>query len=399
MAKKTVKDIDVKEKRVFMRADFNVPLENGEITDDRRIQAALPTIKYLLEHDGELILASHLGRPKGNMNQELSLKPVAKRLSELLGKEVKMAPDCIGPEVEEMARNMKGGDIILLENLRFHPEEKNNDPEFCKKLASLAEIYVNDAFGTAHRAHASTEGITHHVSPCVAGFLIEKELKFLGKALRDPEKPFVAILGGAKVKDKVPVIRSLLKKVDDLVIGGAMAYTFYKAQGLNIGDSYFDKDAYETAKQLLEEAKNSSADLILPQDCLVADRFNQDQYDPDTKTQVVPKDGIPDKWHGVDIGPKAIENFKNEILEARTVLWNGPMGVFEQEPFSKGTRALAEALAESDATTIIGGGDSAAALRKFGLDDKMSHVSTGGGASLEFLEGKTLPGIAALDEK
>lgn len=399
MAKKTVKDIDVKGKKVFMRADFNVPLEDGKITDDKRIRAAMPTINYLLERDVKLILASHLGRPKGEVKPEYSLKPVAGRLSEILGKEVKMAPDCIGPEVEEMAAKLEGGDVMLLENLRFHAGEKGNDPEFSKKLASLAEVYVNDAFGTAHRAHASMEGITHYLSPCVGGFLIEKELQYLGKALKKPEHPFLAILGGAKVGDKVPVIRSLMQKVDELIIGGAMMFTFYKAQGLDIGDSYFDEEAFETAKDLLKESQNAPANLVLPQDCLVADRFNKDKYDPETKTKTVDKDQIPEGWYGMDIGPKTIDEFKKKINQAKTVVWNGPMGVFEQEPFAKGTKEVAKALAESDAETIIGGGDSAAALSKFGLDDEMTHVSTGGGASLEFLEGKTLPGIAALDDK
>jgi len=400
MAKLTVRDIDVREKHVFMRADFNVPLKEGQITDDHRIRAALPSITHLLENGAKLILASHLGRPSGTgFEADFSLKPVSVRLSELLDKPVSFAPDCVGPEVEKMVAEMKPGDVVLLENLRFHKQEKKNDPDFAKALAALADVYVNDAFGTAHRAHASTEGITNYVSPCAAGFLIEKELKFLGGAMNDPKRPFVAILGGAKVADKVPVIRNLMKKVDVLVIGGGMVYTFYKVQGLGIGDSLFDAEAFETAKEILKEAKDAPARFVIPMDCVVCDIFDPKKVDPKTQIKVVPKEEIPDKWHGVDIGPKTVEAVKAEIQKAGTVVWNGPMGVFELEPFAKGTRKLAEAMAETEAVTIIGGGDSAAALLQFGLEDKMSHVSTGGGASLEFLEGKTLPGIAAIDEK
>jgi len=397
MKKLTVRDLEVKGKLVFMRADFNVPLQNGEITDERRILAALPTIKYLLEKGAKLILASHLGRPKGKSIPELSLLPVSKRLSELLEKPVIMVQDCIGEDVKKITENLKDGEVALLENLRFHNEETSNDADFSKALASLAEVYVNDAFGTAHRAHASTEGITHYLSPCAAGFLIEKELRFLGDALENPKRPFVAILGGAKVADKVPVIRNLLEKVDSLIIGGAMVYTFYKAMGLNIGDSLFDAEAFDTAKSLLEEAKTAKAELIIPVDCIVSDRFDIKQFDPETKIKTVLKEDIPEGWHGVDIGEKSIETIINKIKKAGTVVWNGPMGVFELEPYANGTKKIAETLAKTEAVSIIGGGDSAAALLKFGLDDKMSHVSTGGGASLEFLEGKTLPGIAALD--
>jgi 3-phosphoglycerate kinase len=394
MAKLTVKTLDVKGKRVFMRADFNVPLENGVITDDRRIKAALPTIRELLEKGAKLILASHMGRPKGEAKPELTLKPVAERLSSILGKPVTMAPDCIGPEVEKIVADMKEGEIVLLENLRYHKEEKKNDAEFAKALANLADVYVDDAFGTSHRAHASTEGITKYLKPCAVGYLIEKELKFLGDALENPKRPFVAILGGAKVADKIPVIRNLLKKVDTLIIGGGMVYTFYKAEGFEIGNSLFDEEAFETAKKILEEVKNCKAEFILPGDALVADKF-----DNNANTQIVKKDAIPEGWLGVDIGPESIDIIVDIIKKAGTVVWNGPVGVFEIENFANGTKKIAEALAESDAVTIIGGGDSAAALLKFGLDDKMTHVSTGGGASLEFLEGKILPGIAAIDEE
>lgn len=397
MNKLTIKNLDVKGKRVFMRVDFNVPLEGDKITDDRRITASLPSIEYLIAQGAKIILASHLGRPKGGPAPEFSLKPVAKRLSELLKKPVTMAPDSIGPEVENIIKAMKDGDVVLLENVRFYKEEEKNDPKFSESLAKLADVYVNDAFGTAHRAHASTEGITHFLKPRAAGFLIEKELEFLGNALDNPKRPFLAILGGAKVGDKIPVIRELLKKVDALVIGGAMVFTFYNAEGLEIGKSLFDAEAFETAKQLLKEFESSGAKVIIPDDCIVADRFDPKQYDPQTRIKVVTKDQIPAGWFGLDIGPKSIETIVQEIKKANTIVWNGPMGVFEQEAFAAGTRKVAEALAASKAITVIGGGDSAAALLKFGLDEKMTHVSTGGGASLEFLEGKVLPGIAALD--
>jgi phosphoglycerate kinase len=397
MNKLTIKNLDVKGKRVFMRVDFNVPLKGDEITDDRRITASLPSIEYLIAKGAKIILSSHLGRPKGGPAPEFSLKPVAKRLSELLKKPVTMAPDSIGTEVENIIKAMKDGDVVLLENVRFYKEEEKNDPKFSEALARLADVYVNDAFGTAHRAHASTEGITHFLKPRASGFLIEKELEFLGNALDNPKRPFLAILGGAKVGDKIPVIRELLKKVDALVIGGGMVFTFYKAEGLEIGKSLFDAEAFETANQLLKEFESSRAKVIIPDDCIIADRFDPRQFDPQTRIKAIAKDQIPVGWFGLDIGPKSIETIVQEIKKANTIVWNGPMGVFEQEAFAAGTRKIAEALAESKAITVIGGGDSAAALLKFGLDEKMTHVSTGGGASLEFLEGKVLPGIAALD--
>ena len=394
MAKLTVDKQDAKGKRVFVRVDFNVPIEKGIITDDMRIRGALPTIKLLVERQAKVILASHLGRPKGGPSPEFSLAPAAKRLSELLGKPVTMAPDCIGPEVEKLVSGMKNGDVLMLENVRFHKGEEKNDPEFAKALASLADMYVDDAFGTAHRAHASTEGITHFLKgPFAAGFLIQKELKYLGDALDKPERPFLAILGGKKVADKIGVIRNLLKKVDSLIIGGGMAYTFYKAQGLEIGTSLFDQEAFETAKEILKEFGGKPEKILLPVDCLVADKF-----DVSANTKVVAANAIPAGWQGVDIGPESIEIFINKIKRAKTIVWNGPMGVFEIDKFAEGTRKIAEAMAQSEAVTVIGGGDSAAALEKFGLAGKMTHVSTGGGASLEFLEGITLPGIAVLTD-
>ena len=388
LSKKIVDQIDVKDKRVFVRVDFNVPLDGDKITDDARIVKALPTIKYLVEQNARVILASHLGRPKDAPDPAFSLKPCAVRLGELLGKEVKMAPDCIGDEVEKMVGEMQDGDVILLENLRFHAGEKKNFPEFCEALAKLADCYVNDAFGTAHRAHASTEGITKHLSPCAAGYLIQKELDYLGKAVQDPKRPFIAILGGAKVDTKIGVIEALLDKVDRLLLGGGMTYTFYKAMGYEIGDSLFDEEGFAKAKELIGNEK-----LVLPVDTLVADKF-----DAAAETKAVPIDAIPAGWQGVDIGPKAIEQFKGEIANAATVVWNGPVGVFEIDAFANGTKAVAQALADSDVVSVIGGGDSASAVKKFGLEDKMTHISTGGGASLEFLEGKELPGIAALDD-
>jgi phosphoglycerate kinase len=394
MAKLTVDKQDVKGKRVFVRVDFNVPIEKGIITDDMRIRGALPTIKLLVERQAKVILASHLGRPKGGHSPEFSLAPAAKRLSELLGKPITMAPDCIGPEVEKLVSGMKNGDVLMLENVRFHKGEEKNDPEFAKALASLADMYVDDAFGTAHRAHASTEGITHFLKgPFAAGFLIQKELKYLGDALDKPERPFLAILGGKKVADKIGVIRNLLKKVDSLIIGGGMAYTFYKAQGMEIGTSLFDQEAFETAKEILKEFGGNPEKILLPVDCLVAEKF-----DVSANTKVVAANAIPAGWQGVDIGPESIEIFINKIKRAKTIVWNGPMGVFEIDKFAEGTRKIAEAMAQSEAVTVIGGGDSAAALEKFGLTGKMTHVSTGGGASLEFLEGIQLPGIAALTD-
>lgn len=394
MNKKTVKDIDLKGKKVFVRCDFNVPMdENQNITDNTRIVAALPTIKYLLEQNCKIILASHLGRPKGEVKPEFSLKPVAKELSRLLGKEVIMANDVIGEDAMSKASNLKEGEIMLLENVRFNREETDNDPEFAKKLASMAEIFVNDAFGTAHRAHASTTGIADYI-PGVAGFLIEKELKFLGNAINNPERPFVAILGGAKVSDKIGVIDSLLDKVDTLMIGGGMAYTFFKAQGYNVGNSLCEVEKTGLALEAMEKAKAKGVKLLLPIDTKVGKEFK-----PDTESKTVAWTEIPDEWEGFDIGEKTIEMFKNELQNAKTVIWNGPLGLFEFEQFAIGTNEIAKTLAELDATTIIGGGDSAAAVTKAGLADKMTHISTGGGASLEFLEGKKLPGIECLQDK
>ena len=394
MNKKTVKDIDLKGKKVFVRCDFNVPMdENKNITDNRRIVAALPTIKYLLEQNCKVILCSHLGRPKGEVKEEFSLKPVAKELSKLLGQEVIMANDVIGKDAETKAANLKNGEVMLLENVRFHREETDNDPEFAKKLASLAEVYVNDAFGTAHREHASTVGITKYL-PAVSGFLIEKELKFLGNTLENPERPFVAILGGAKVSDKIGVIDSLLEKVDTLMIGGGMAYTFFKAQGYGVGNSLCEPDKCDLALELMKKAKQKGVKMMLPVDTKIGKEFK-----PDTESKIVGWKEIPDEWEGFDIGPETIKMFKDELQHAKTVIWNGPLGLFEFDQFAIGTNEIAKTLAEIDATTIIGGGDSAAAAQKAGLADKITHISTGGGASLEFLEGKKLPGIEALLDK
>lgn len=394
MAKATVRDIDVKGKRVLVRVDFNVPLDaERNITDDTRIRSALPTIEYLLERGARVILASHLGRPKGQRKEEFSLAPVAKRLEELLGKPVKKLDDCIGAEVEAEVLAMKDGDVILLENLRFYKEEEANDEAFARALASLADIYVNDAFGTAHRAHASTAGVAEFVDG-VAGFLMEKEIEVMGKALSQPERPFVAILGGAKVKDKVGVISNLMEKVDSLIIGGGMAYTFLKAKGLEIGDSIVDDASLGLAGELMEKAKTKGIRFLLPVDVVIADKFAED-----ANTKVVDIDEIPPSWQALDIGPKTRDLFAREIADAKTVVWNGPMGVFEMKPFAEGTRRIARALAELEAVTIVGGGDSVAAVSEMGFGDKMTHVSTGGGASLEFLEGKVLPGVAALKDK
>ena len=391
MNKKTIRDIDLKGKRVLVRCDFNVPMdENQNITDNTRIVSALPTIKYLLEQNCKLILASHLGRPKGEVKPEFSLKPVAKELSRLLGKEVIMAKDVIGEDAMTKSANLKEGEILLLENVRFHREETDNDPEFAKKLASMAEVYVNDAFGSAHRAHASTTGIASYL-PAVAGFLIEKELKFLGNAVNNPERPFVALLGGAKVSDKIGVIDSLLEKVDTLMIGGGMAYTFFKAQGYEVGNSICEMDKLDLAKNAMEKAKQKGVKLMLPVDTKIGK-----EYKPDTESKVVKYTEIPADWEGFDIGPETIKMFSEELKTAKTVIWNGPLGLFEFEQFAVGTNSIAKVLSEIDATTIIGGGDSAAAVKKAGLEDKMTHISTGGGASLEFLEGKKLPGIECL---
>ena len=394
MNKKTVKDIDLKGKKVLVRCDFNVPMdEERNITDNTRIVAALPTIKYLLEENCAVILCSHLGRPKGEFKKEFSLKPVAKELSRLLDKEVIMAEDVVGEDAMSKAKELKQGQILLLENVRFHREETDNDEEFSKKLASMAEIYVNDAFGTAHRAHSSTEGVAKYL-PAVAGFLIEKELKFLGNAVSNPVRPFVAILGGAKVSDKIGVIDSLLEKVDTLMIGGGMAYTFFKAQGYGVGNSLCELDKLDLAKSLMEKAKEKNVKLMLPVDTVVGKEFKED-----TESKTVAWTEIPDGWEGFDIGEKTIEMFKGELKTAKTVVWNGPLGLFEFKQFAKGTNEIAKVLASLDVTTIIGGGDSAAAVKKAGLQDKMTHISTGGGASLEFLEGKKLPGIEALMDK
>ena len=394
MSKKTVRDIDLKGKKVFVRCDFNVPMdENQNITDNRRIVAALPTIKYLIEQNCKIILASHLGRPKGEVKPEFSLAPVAKELSKQLGQEVLMAKDVIGESAKSLAENLQEGQVMLLENVRFHREETDNDPEFAKELASMAEVFVNDAFGTAHRAHASTEGVSHYL-PSVSGFLIEKELKFLGEALNNPERPFVAILGGAKVSDKIGVIDSLLEKVDTLMIGGGMAYTFFKAQGYEVGNSLCEPDKCELALNLMKKAEEKGVKFLLPIDTKVGKEFK-----PDTESKTVAWTDIPEGWEGFDIGEKTIEMFKNELKTAKTVVWNGPLGLFEFDQFAIGTNAIAHALAELDATTIIGGGYSSAAVEKAGLADKMTHISTGGGASLEFLEGKKLPGIECLQDK
>ena len=394
MNKKTVKDIDLKGKKVFVRCDFNVPMdEKQNITDNTRIVAALPTIKYLLEQDCKIILASHLGRPKGEVKPEFSLAPVAKELSKLLNKEVIMAKDVIGEDATNKAENLKKGEIMLLENVRFHREETDNDPEFAKKLASMAEVYVNDAFGAAHRAHASTAGIAQYL-PAVSGFLIEKELTVLGNAINNPERPFMAILGGAKVSDKIGVIDSLLDKVDTLMIGGGMAYTFFKAQGYSVGNSLCEEEKTGLALEAMEKAKQKGVKLLLPVDTKVGKEFK-----PDTESKTVAWTEIPDDWEGFDIGEKTIEMFKNELKNAKTVIWNGPVGLFEFDQFAIGTNEIAKTLADLDATTIIGGGDSGAAVAKAGLADKMTHICTGGGASLEFLEGKKLPGIECLLDK
>lgn len=394
MNKKTVKDIDLKRKKVLVRCDFNVPMdENQNITDNTRIVAALPTIQYLLENDCSIILCSHLGRPKGEFKSEYSLKPVAEELAKLLGKEIIMAKDIIGEDAKAKAEELQNGQIMLLENVRFHKEETDNNPEFAKELASMAEIYVNDAFGAAHRAHASTAGVAEFL-PAVSGFLIEKELKFLGNAISHPERPFVAILGGAKVSDKIGVIDSLLEKVDTLIIGGGMAYTFFKAQGYEVGNSICELDKLELATNLMKKAEEKGVKFMLPVDTKIGKEFKED-----TESKTVKYDEIPADWEGFDIGEESIKLFVEELKKAKTVVWNGPLGLFEFNQFAIGTNEIAKALAGIDCTTIIGGGDSAAAVKKAGLEDKMTHISTGGGASLEFLEGKALPGIECLLNK
>ncbi len=397
MQKKSLSDITIQGKRVLMRVDFNVPFdENKKITDDKRIVDSLPSIKKVMENGGRLILMSHLGRPKGKVNAEYSLAPVASRLSELLDCPVTMAKDCIGTEVMQQVLALQDGEVILLENLRFHPEEEANDPDFSRELASLGEVYVNDAFGTAHRAHASTEGITHYVQTAVAGFLIERELLYLGKALQEPERPFVAILGGSKISGKIDVLENLFKKVDTVLIGGAMVFTFFKAQGYEVGKSLVEESKIELALKILAEAKSKGIKLLLPTDVILAAEISAT-----TPCHAEMISAIPENMIGLDIGPLTAEIYRKEILSARTVLWNGPMGVFEIDNFAAGTMAVANAMAEATAkgaTTIIGGGDSAAAVAKAGLAQEMTHISTGGGASLEFLEGKELPGIAALND-
>ena len=390
MNKKTVRDVDVQGKRVVMRVDFNVPLKGDQITDDTRIRAALPTIRYLLEQGASLVLMSHLGRPKGEVKPELSLAPVAARLGELLGQPVTLAPDCVGPEVEEMAAGLQSGQVLLLENTRFHKGEEKNDPEMGEQLARLGDLYVNDAFGAAHRAHASTAGIAEHL-PAVAGLLMEKEIEFLGGAVETPARPYVAIIGGAKISDKIGVIRNLLTKVDALLIGGGMANTFLAAKGYEMADSLVEADSIDVAKGLIDEGGDK---LVLPLDGVVADAFAAD-----AKRKVVPADGVEPGWRILDIGPATVELFRHKLAGAKTVVWNGPMGVCEFAPFAAGTTAVAEMVAESGAISVIGGGDSVAALQQAGLTDKLSHISTGGGASLEMLEGKVLPGLAALDDK
>ncbi|MFX4262572.1 phosphoglycerate kinase [Pelotomaculum propionicicum] len=394
MAKKTVRDIDVAGKRVLVRVDFNVPLDkNGHVSDDTRIVEALPTINYLVEQGAKVILVSHLGRPKGQINEKYKMDPVAKKLSELLGREVVKVDECVGDQPREAIGRMRGGDVILLENVRFHPEEEKNDEKFSRQLADLADIYVNDAFGTAHRAHASTEGVSEFL-PAVAGFLMEKELDILGRLLIHPERPFVAIIGGAKVSDKIAVVSNLLDKVDTMVIGGGMSNTFLKAQGYDVGKSLLETDKIDLAKGLIAEAKNKGVKLLLPLDVVVAPGAA-----PDAEQKTVPAGQIPADWMALDIGQETVALFTEAMKAASTIVWNGPMGVFEMAPFAKGTEAIARAMAESKATTIIGGGDSASAVKKAGVADKITHISTGGGASLEFLEGKVLPGVAVLMEK
>jgi phosphoglycerate kinase len=390
MNKKTVKDIDLKGKRVLMRVDFNVPMAEGKVTDDKRIKAALPTINYVLEQDASLLLMSHLGRPKGGPDPEFSLRAASEALAALLGKPVQMAPDCVGTEVEAMAKSLKPGDVLMLENTRFHKGEEKNDLDLAKQMASLGDVYVNDAFGSAHRAHSSTEGIARFL-PAVSGFLMEQELEYLGRAVANPEHPYIAILGGAKISDKILVVETMLAKCDKLIIGGGMANTFLAAQGLNMQDSLVEEASLETAKAILAKSGDK---LILPVDAIIADKF-----DAEANTQTVDVDNIPAGWRMLDVGPKTLELYKTSLNGVKLVIWNGPVGVFEMPKFAEGTFALARMLAESGAITVIGGGDSASAVKKAGVAKQMTHVSTGGGASLEFLEGKELPGVAALLDK
>jgi phosphoglycerate kinase len=393
--KKTIRDIEFKGKKVLCRVDFNVPINDaGQVSDDTRIVASLPTIRYILEHGGRLILASHLGRPKAKPETKYSLAPVAPYLAKLLGRPVAMANDCVGPEVQAQISAMQDGDVLLLENVRFHGGEEKNDPTFCAELASLADCYVNDAFGTAHRAHASTEGVAHLLQPAVAGFLMGKELEYLGTALAAPKRPFVAILGGAKVSDKIPVIENLLAKVDTLIIGGGMAYTFLKAQGIEVGKSLVEIDRLNLSGELLTKAKERGVKILLPVDHVIATEFKAD-----AEHRICNNSDFPTEWMGLDIGPQTAKIYAEEVSKAGTVVWNGPMGVFEFDAFAAGTFAVAQALADSSALSIIGGGDSVAAVNKAGLEAQMTHISTGGGASLEFLEGKELPGVTALNDK
>ena len=394
MQKKSIRDIDIKGKSVLMRVDFNVPLDdNGNITDDNRIRETLPTIRYALDNGAKLILMSHLGRPKGEVKDEFSLAPVGKRLEELLKRPVIKLDDCIGPEVEKAVRGMASGDVILLENLRFHKEEEKNNPEFARKLSGLAEIFVNDAFGTCHRAHASTEGVTHFL-PSVAGLLVEKEIQYFEKINESPERPFILVLGGAKVSDKIPMIENMLSKADIILIGGAMAYTFLKQEGIKIGSSRYEQEVADTAKKILDKARSKGVELLLPVDHVEVNNIETPQQ---IKTTYDAE--IDEGYMGVDIGPKTITLFSDRLKKAKTIVWNGPMGIFEKDQYSKGTKMIAQAIAGTSATSIVGGGDSAAAAEKFGVKDRISHISTGGGASLEYLEGKILPGIAALTDK
>ncbi|ETP68290.1 phosphoglycerate kinase [Planococcus glaciei CHR43] len=391
--KMTMKDVDLKGKRVFCRVDFNVPMSEGKVTDDTRIRAAVPTIEYLVENGAKVILASHLGRPKGTVNEDMRLAAAGAKLSELLHKEVKSLDESIGPKVEQEIASMNDGDIVLLENVRFHPGEEKNDEELAKAFASLADVFVNDAFGAAHRAHASTAGIAKHL-PSVSGLLLEKELDVLGKALSDPERPFTAIIGGAKVKDKIGVIDHLLDKVDNLLIGGGLSYTFTKAQGHEIGTSLLEEDKIELAQSFIKKAEEKGVKLYLPVDVVVTKEFSND-----TETKVVPISEIPSDWMGLDIGPKTVELYSDVIMNSKLIIWNGPMGVFEMSSFENGTKSVAQAMAKTEAYTVIGGGDSAAAVEQFKVADQMDHISTGGGASLEFMEGKELPGVTALTDK
>jgi len=421
MDKKTVRDIDVKDKRVLMRVDFNVPLDGSTVRDDTRIRAALPTINYVLENGGSLVLMSHLGRPEGKVVSEMSLKPAADRLAELLGKDVSFAPDCVGPEAKSMADALKPGDVMVLENLRFHPEEegkvklpdgasdddkaaaeaemKEKQKAFAGKLAELGDVYVDDAFGTAHRAHASMAAVTEYFDECVSGFLLEKEIQYLGQAVANPERPFVAIIGGAKISGKIDVVMNLVDKVDALIVGGGMVYTFYKAKGLPVGNSLVEEDKVELAKETLAKIDKKGVKFLLPIDHVVAELSNPKEFTADTATKTVEEDGIEDGWMALDVGPKTVALFSKTIAEAKTVVWNGPMGYFEIPAFADGTTSVARELAKTGCTSIIGGGDSVTAVNESGLADKMTHMSTGGGASLEYLEGKDLPGIVALDDK